>query len=236
MWLVTQMSRQCKHVQVHDRHLVKIRRSAVDQFELKKYVHIEPCLNIPGPLAPPGRSRPRRNITARSYSWTTCTIVKETSIAVYPCIQRIEVIAFGTNIRTEARVIIVLIITREPRRERERERAVVFTELHRPPMCTYRCLRPHANCSGSEACLVLYPCLLWPQASKIPCPDIWPDNAYLNVNSTSSSLYGAIGKKIFSGPYTFCLFDIIILFSRLSLPSIPSKCCWLFTVKLIRDK
>jgi len=28
---------------------------------------------VPGPLVPPDKSLPRRNITARSYSWTTCT-------------------------------------------------------------------------------------------------------------------------------------------------------------------
>ena len=32
----------------------------------------------PGPLAPPGWRRPRRNITALSYSCTTCTIHKAT--------------------------------------------------------------------------------------------------------------------------------------------------------------
>jgi len=32
---------------------------------------------LPGPFAPPGAMRPRRNITARSYSWTTCTDDRE---------------------------------------------------------------------------------------------------------------------------------------------------------------
>ena len=30
------------------------------------------CRSLPGPLAPPDISRPKRNITARSYSCTTC--------------------------------------------------------------------------------------------------------------------------------------------------------------------
>ena len=29
-------------------------------------------INVPGPLEPPSNNRPRRNITALSYSWTTC--------------------------------------------------------------------------------------------------------------------------------------------------------------------
>ena len=32
-------------------------------------------LSVPGPFAPPGSNRPRRKMTARSYSWTICFFV-----------------------------------------------------------------------------------------------------------------------------------------------------------------
>jgi len=43
------------------------------EYTIKEKVGNNP-MTIPGPFAPPAVMRPRRNITARSYSWTTCTI------------------------------------------------------------------------------------------------------------------------------------------------------------------
>ena len=54
--------------------------------------------NQPGPLAPPLRSRPSLNITALSYSWTTCNDDCMTLIYIYCLHQHLE-----TNTETEGK-------------------------------------------------------------------------------------------------------------------------------------
>ena len=64
-----------------------------------KFIEKQCCWkNQPGPLAPPLRSRPSLNITALSYSWTTCNDDCMTLIYIYRLHQHLE-----TNTETEGK-------------------------------------------------------------------------------------------------------------------------------------
>ena len=57
------------------RNLIYLNAILIEKKSIKAAFNVLMCLtkqiSLPGPFEPPWRSRPRRNMTARSYSWTT---------------------------------------------------------------------------------------------------------------------------------------------------------------------